>query len=357
MSVKYIGMDVHTATTTVAVLDDRGQQIMEVTLKTEAAILVQFLRGLNGYLCLTLEEGTFAAWLADVLAPHVDRLVVANPRRNALLKHGNKSDRIDARKLAQLLRAGLLSPVYHHPCAPQALKELAQSYLTVVRDATRVMNRLKALYRARGLACAGTRVYSPAFRQQWLQQLPAAGVQPRAALLYAQLDLLLGLRHQARRALLTESRKYAAQKILRTIPGLGPVRVALLLALLQTPHRFRSKRQLWSYAGLGVISRSSAQYEMRHGQIVASRKPALVRGLNPEHHHELKAIFKGAALVASHQAGPLRDFYQARIAQQKPAHLVRLTLARKIAALVLALWKKGDSYDAAHLTSPTLQAA
>lgn len=353
---KYIGMDVHTATTTVAVLDERGQQIMDVTLKTEAATLVQFLRGLSGSLYVTLEEGTFAAWLADVLTPHVDRLVVANPRRNALLKQGNKSDRIDARKLAQLLRAGLLSPVYHQLCAP-ALKELAQSYLTVVRDATRVMNRLKALYRARGLACAGTRVYSRAFRQQWFQQLPAAGVQPRAGVLYAQLDLLLGLRQQARRALLTEARKYAAQKILRTIPGLGPVRVALLLALLQTPHRFRSKRQLWSYAGLGVVTRSSAQYQMRHGQIVPSRKPTLIRGLNPEHHRELKAIFKGAALVASHRPGPLRDFYQARIAQQKPAHLVRLTLARKIAALVLALWKKGESYDAEHLSSPTLQAA
>ncbi len=357
MNVKYIGMDVHAATTTAAVLDGDGKQIMDVTLKTEASTLVQFLRGLDGHLCLTLEEGTHAAWLAELLAPHVDRLTVCNPRQNALLKQGNKSDRIDALKLAQLLRAGLLSPVYHNPFARQALKELAHSYLAVVRDATRVMNRLKALYRARGIACGGTRVYAPAFRQQWLERLPAAGVQPRAALLYAQLDLLLDLRKQARRALLTESRQYAAHKILRRIPGLGPVRVALLLALVQTPHRFRSKRQLWSYAGLAVITRTSAQYQIRSGQIVASRKPALVRGLDPEHHPELKAIFKGAALAASRRPGPLRDFYQARVAQGKPAHLVRLTLARKIAALVLALWKKGETYDAEHLTSPTSQAA
>jgi transposase len=67
--------------------------------------------GLRGTLSVTFEEGTWAAWLYDLLKPHVAKLVVSNPRKNALLKHGNKSDKIDARKLADLLRLNDLEPV------------------------------------------------------------------------------------------------------------------------------------------------------------------------------------------------------------------------------------------------------
>ncbi|PYX28109.1 MAG: hypothetical protein DMG80_17275 [Acidobacteria bacterium] len=95
---KYIGMDVHQATISVAVMDAGGKLIMECLLETKAATIVEFLRGLHGTLWLTFEEGTSAAWLHDLLKPHVNRLVVCDPRKNALLKDGNKSDRVDARQ-------------------------------------------------------------------------------------------------------------------------------------------------------------------------------------------------------------------------------------------------------------------
>jgi hypothetical protein len=93
---KYIGMDVHQATISVAVMDASGKQIMECLLETKAATIVEFIQGLQGTLVLTFEEGTSAAWLYDILKPHVSRLVVCDPRKAALLKEGNKSDRIDA---------------------------------------------------------------------------------------------------------------------------------------------------------------------------------------------------------------------------------------------------------------------
>src|SRR5260370_14549202 len=96
-----------------------------------------------------------------MLNPHVTKVVACNPSRTALLKQGNKSDRIDARKLAELLRAGLLSAVYHGETGVRTLKELCRSYLTINKDVTRVMNRLKALYRGWAIACAGTSVYAP----------------------------------------------------------------------------------------------------------------------------------------------------------------------------------------------------
>jgi hypothetical protein len=82
---KYIGMDVHQATISVAVMDSSGKLIMECILGTKAATTLEFLAGLRGSLPVTLEEGTSAAWLHDLLKPQVSRLVVCVPRRNALL--------------------------------------------------------------------------------------------------------------------------------------------------------------------------------------------------------------------------------------------------------------------------------
>ncbi len=95
-SEKYIGLDVHQATISVAVMDCRGKVVMESILETKAATLLEFLAGLRGTLSVTFEEGTWAAWLYDLLKPHVQKLVVCNPRKTALLKDGNKNDRTHA---------------------------------------------------------------------------------------------------------------------------------------------------------------------------------------------------------------------------------------------------------------------
>src|ERR1700758_579054 len=88
-SEKYIGLDVHQATISVAVMDSRGKLVMESILETKAATILEFLAGLRGTLSVTFEEGTWAGWLYDLLKPHVAKLVVCNPRKNALLKHGS----------------------------------------------------------------------------------------------------------------------------------------------------------------------------------------------------------------------------------------------------------------------------
>ena len=177
---KYIGMDVHQASISVAVMDARGKLIMECLLETKAATILEFIQGLRGTLALTFEEGTSAAWLHDLLKPHVSRLVVCDPRKNALLKDGNKSDRVDARKLAELLRTNQVKPVYHGKHGTRALKELGRSYLTITKDGTRLMNRIKAVYRSWAIPCAGTSVYTSRRRAQWLEKLVEPGVRIRA---------------------------------------------------------------------------------------------------------------------------------------------------------------------------------
>ncbi len=123
-SLKYVGLDVHRDTISVAVLDGGGKLLMQSILATHAAALLDFVRGLRGTVHLTFEEGTHSAWLHDLLVRRVARVVVCDPRQNALLKAGNKNDKIDARKLAELLRAELLSPVYHGESGTVTLKHL-----------------------------------------------------------------------------------------------------------------------------------------------------------------------------------------------------------------------------------------
>jgi transposase len=281
----------------------------------------------------------------------VQHIVVCNPRRNALLKEGSKSDKVDARKLADLLRTGMLRPVYHGETGVRMLRELSRSYLTIVKDLSRVMNRLKAVYRSWAIPCAGRDVYYTRNRAQWLAKLREAGVRRRAERLYEQLDMLRHLRQQARRELLAESRKHAITAKLRQIPYLGPIRSALAVALMQTPHRFRTKRQLWAYSGLALETRISAEYRLLEGQVRRSKKVLCIRGLNKDHNHDLKGLFKGAATTASTRPGPFQDFYQAALAKGIKPTMARLTLARKIAAITLTLWKKGESFDAEKLKS------
>jgi transposase len=128
---KYIGMDVHQATVSAAVRDRNGNLLMECILETKADTLVEFVQGLHETLSLAFEEGTLAAWLHDLLKPHVNRVVVCDSRKAALLRDGNKSDRIDARNLSELLRTNQLKPVYHGEHGLRTLKELGRSYLTV----------------------------------------------------------------------------------------------------------------------------------------------------------------------------------------------------------------------------------
>ena len=347
--IKYIGMDVHKEATVIAVRNGSGKLVMESIVETQASSILQFIHGLRGELHVTWEEGTWAAWLYDLLQPQVEKVLVCNPRRNALLKEGSKNDRVDAGKLADLLRTGMLRPVYHGENGLRTLRELGRSYQTISQDLNRVMNRLKAVYRGWGIACAGARVYAPRYREEWLSKIPHAGVRRRAELLYEQLDGLQGLRRTVRPELLAESRKHTAAKLLRQIPCIGPIRAARLIALIQTPHRFRSKRQLWTYSGLGIETHDSAQYRFVRGQLQRSNKPQQLRGLNENHNHEMKEIFKGAATRASCGVGPLRDFYVALLDKGMKPEMARLTLARKIAAITLALWKKGGRFDAEQL--------
>jgi transposase len=345
---KYVAMDVHQTTTLASVRDEGGGVIARATLPTEEAAIVEFYRGMRGAVHVTFEEGTQAQWLHDLLEPLVDRVVVCDRRGKS--RRGNKGDRVDADELSELLRMGGLRAVDHGSPGRATLKELARTYQNVVEDATRVMLRLKALFRARAIRAPGKSVYHPKNRAEWLAKLSGRGVRYRAEALYAQLDVLRELRPKVKAAMVAEARRDPAWPVLRSIPFLGPVRVALLLATLRTPWRFRTKRSLWAYSGLAVVTHSSSDYTLVDGRPVRKRRAPMTRGLNRNHNRVVKDIFKGAATAATGRPGPLQDLYLGMIARGMREELARVTLTRKLAALTLRLWKTGERYDPTKLT-------
>jgi len=338
---KYIGMDVHKATTVIAVLNFEGRIVAESIIETTALSILEFLKSQRGTLQVAFEEGTQAAWLYDLIRPHVANVVVCNPRK--ITKEGNKGDKPDARRIAKLLREGALTPVYHGEQSTRALKELVQNYTAVVQDGTRIKNRLKALFRGRGIACNGNGVYDPSERNDWLAKLDTDAVQIRALTLWEELDCVELICKVAKEEMVDEARKHGAIKVLRSVPGIGLVRAAVILGVAGTPHRFRTKRQFWTYCGMGVVIETSAEYVMINGRVSRSKRRPLIRGLNRNYNHALKLVFKSAAMTAA--SGVWKPYFGAIVSKGTPESLAMLTLARKIAAITLAVWKKGERYD------------
>lgn len=350
MRTYYVGMDVHQATIVIVVLNGAGKVVEALTISTSGEALRSYLKRLKGRVYVTFEEGTQAQWLYDLVRPLVTEVIVCDPRHNRLLQSGNKSDRIDAQKLAELLRNGSLKAVDHVDHGVRVLKELVRAYECLVQDTTRVMGRLKAIYRGRAVKCAGHEVYRYDNREKWLRKLREPGARQRAGFLYEQLAALRPLRQQAKAAMLQEARKQGAYQQLLSVPRLGPISVAQLLAIVGTPHRFRSKEQFWNYVGLAVVTRSSAEQEVVDGVLRRKRRPLATRGLNRNHNHLLKRVFKMAATSACH-SGPFQAGYERRVKQGMDPALARLTIARQMAALTLSLWKRGEVFQLERMKS------
>jgi transposase len=350
--IKYVAFDVHQATISAAVLNLDGKLLTQTVMRTEAATIRDFLRGLSGKVHLTFEEGTQAQWLFDLTRPLVADVLVCNPRENHSMKRGNKSDQKDALQLATLLRAGLLKSVFHGSQQTQTLKHLAHNYDALTEDTTRTMNRLKAVYRSQAVNCGGRDVYYTRNRQVWLAKLQQEGLRLRVEFLYEQLDHLRRLRRDAKKALLREARQHKAFKQISKVPGLGPIRVAQIIAAIGSPHRFRTKRQLWAYCGFAVITRSSADYQVSGDKLQRRHQSTQTRGLNPCFSRRLKVAFKGAALEAL-KTEAFKKMYERLQASGVRAEMARLTIARKLAAVVLAIWKSGEEYDESKLNKLT----
>jgi transposase len=339
---RYLGLDVHRDSCSLCVLSEAGKQVQRQVVETNGEALVSFVRQLPGRLHLCLEEGEWSQWLYEVLSPHVAEIVVVWAERRAPAK----SDALDALELAERLRTGRLGRVvYKAPRRYRRLRELVRVYGLLTQDVTRSKNRLKSLVRRRGIHCTGDGIYDPQQRDGWVSQLPAE-LRSIGELLGVELDCAAELKGEAEEAMVLEARRYRIARILQTLPGLGPIRVAQLLPIVVTPHRFRTKRQFWSYCGLGIVTRSSADWVQVDGHWTRARRP-MTRGLNRNFNRTLKAVFKSAALtvIIHRMDNQFLTAYRRLCEQGTKPNLAQVTVARKLAAAALAMWKNEEVYD------------
>lgn len=340
---RYIGLDAHTSSCTVAVVGPSGRRLGSHVVETNAGAVIETIRGIPGPRHLLLEEGTLSDWLYETLSPHVEELVVEAVTES----RGPKSDALDAFGLAERLRTGSIATrVFKEKGRFGRLRHLATVHQVVVGDSVRAQVRLKTLLRSRGLVASGRGPFALRERKEWLRRLPEEA-RFHAELLYREYDALSLLRKEARRELIREARKHRPYAWVRSCPGLGPIRTAELLPVVVTPHRFRSKRAFWSYCGLGIVMRSSSDWvQTREGGWVRAQVRQ-TRGLSRRFNHTLKRIFKGAAVavISRGEDEPLYRHYVRLLDGGTKPTLARLTIARQIASIVLAVWRNEEVYN------------
>jgi transposase len=250
-------------------------------VETNGQALVEQLKMIPGSKHVCLEEGTQSAWLYEILSPHATEVVVTMVPES----RGQKDDQRDAFALAERLRTGAIErKVFKEAGEYKTLRELGRTHAMVVQDVVRVQNRLKALFRSRGVAVSGKSIYSEKGRGEPLEKLPDAS-RGAAKTLYAQYDAVEAIRRQAEKDLVAGAHRHPISRVLETCPGLGPIRVAQLIPIVVSPGRFRTKRQFWSYCGLGIVMRSSSDWVRKPGddRDLAARSRSLVPGLPAAH--------------------------------------------------------------------------
>jgi transposase len=300
------------------------------------------VKSIPGRVHLCLEEGTQSAWLYELFSPHVAELVVTVAPENK----GAKDDLRDAWARAEELRTGSIrTRVYKAPLHLAALRNAVRGYGFAVRDVVRAMCRLRSVFLSRGVA-VNDGVYNPKGRVKWLAKLTPPH-RRLAEWLGRQLDQLVPLREEAEKWLIEEAKTHPIIRKLATAPGMGPIRTAQVVAITANPHRFRTRRQYWSYCGFGIVTRSSSDWvQTKDGRWERSQVHQ-TRGLTRKRHPLLKAVFKGAATTVITQLPehPLHKDYERMLAAGIKPNLAKLTLARKIAATVLSMWKHQEVYD------------
>jgi len=343
---RFIGLDAHVSSCTLAVVGPSGRKIRTDVVETSARALIAYVRMIGASSRVCLEEGTLSDWLYEVLSPHVAEVVVMGQNQR---RQGQKSDAVDALELAQRLRRGDIAVhVYKAGGQYQRLRALTRTYGKLQRDQTRLKNRLMWLYHSRGIHPEDNSVYSEKGRSSWVKRCPVA-IRPALLVQYAALDALAPVVADCEDQLLREVHSHAIAHVLMTCPGIGPRWAAELIATVVNPYRFRTKRQLWAYSGLGIVTHSSSDWVQQQGRWVRANV-AQCRGLTRQHNRTLKTVFKSAAMVVSVRVKldhPLRQYYEHLLHKGTKPNLAQLTLARKIAAIVLAMWKNNQEFNSA----------
>lgn len=340
MKEAYMAIDAHARRCVLGVMDESGRYLDDWQFPTTESELIRHVAAVKvPHKRLAIEEGPLAYWIAQTLRPYVEEVFICDPRENALIgRSAHKSDAVDTPKLCRLLRLGELKRVYHPADDHRAVfKAAVQAYLDLVVEQARLKQKIKAKYRAWGVAVHDTtKVYHPKRRATYLAQVTLAPIRAQLERLYAVLEAARQAKREALREVVELGRRYPEIAEFAKMPGVGVVGAHVFDAYVQSPERFAGKRQLWRYAQLGLCDRSS------DGQPLGRKR------LDRAGNSALKAMSYHVWLGALRRRGinEIKTFFEASQARTQDKTHARLNTQRKILASLLGLWKRKEAYDA-----------
>lgn len=347
----YVGLDVHRDTLAISVRNARGVIVNRRVVPTVRAAVKRAFADFPGKARIACESGPLASWVRGTIETRFREVIVCDRRRTRLSTSGAKTDRIDADKLSELLWKNTIHHVYLPRAESSVLRRFAAHYARMVRDRSRVLHRLQALFAEAGIQIKtrGTKWGRPP-----VHRLRDRGSRQVARAYLQQLETATKLVSDARLQLVQSAQLRPAFELLQTIPYIGEIRAAELIAVIDEPERFRSLRRFWAYGGLAVLQRVSAEHRVENGRAVREEQRRGIR-LSPSGQPMLKKVLRDVALHASLGGGVLRTVYDGHIARGKAPAIARLALARKIAAIILAVWRSGQSFDPAVISKTNIR--
>lgn len=318
----YIAIDWSKKNMAIARMTRKSNKINVVDVDSDVEELQIYLKSLKGSKVLALEETTVAQWLYTELRDYVERIIICDPHRNRLLSEGPKTDKIDACKLVQLLRAGLLKEVYHSADGFLYLRRLTSGYENLVKAGVRLKNQRSALLRTCGSSGdekSSERLFSST-----------------DCYVLSCLDRQIAAYEAEKKGYLKEfmklSRKHPEIRHQRSLPGIDLKNAVKIVSRVVSPHRFADKGHYLSYAGLIKLEKISG------GRSYGKKEPRYSR--------QLKSVYKTGAITAIGGNNPINDYYEYLIREKGYAqHNARNAAARRLAILSLGVFKSGKKYN------------
>lgn len=314
-NIKYIGLDAHSSTCSLCVVDPQGTEIDSKTIVTNGRLLIDYLQSLGGKQIIAFEECDLSCWLFDILHKHVHKVVVCNPVENRQYKRA-KTDKLDARGIANLLRGGFLKTVFHDASDREKFRFLVSNYQDTIQETVRVKNRLKGIKRR-------VRLF-----QQKDKPDHAQFIQEQYNL---QLKFLNTSCDDYQQKIQSSVKNFKESRYLMSIPGIAFIQSAKIISQVVDPNRFSNKYKFFAYCGL-----------VKHPRISANRKYGSTRIWG---NRTLKCVFKMAAHSALNGHNSLKVLYESLRQRGLCDADARNAIARKIAALSLTLWKNKQYFN------------
>ena len=335
--IAYLAMDVHARNCVLGDMDGNGKFLGNHSFITRENDIIKVLKSIKAEnKHLVMEAGPLSNWAAQVSSDHVNRVIICDPRKNALIyKSSRKHDKVDTQKLCSLLRLGEFKEVYRPENDQRAIFKAAVQHYLDLRDQLIVLkNKIKAMYRQWGVIDVFTSsVYSTSGRDKYLNQVGQRPIYLQLKRLYDLMDLTVAAKQAAEKSMISLGRNYPEIKEFKKIPGMGPIGAHTFDAYIQTPHRFTKRSRMWKYCRLGITDHSS------------DNKPLGYKRLSKAGVSELKALSYRAFLSALKGDNEVKGFYLKSLERTHDRKHARLNTQRKILSVMLSIWKKGQPYQ------------